>query len=148
MNAAGWTWSADNQAFAAANVSGEDSRAGDRRAVQRCRARLSPAGFLQAAMQPQDPSLVQANVLSVSDATHARLEDYTVVVLNDVPMIPPLLRDRITQYARGGHGVWIILGPKTQRSTIEKDLASDALFLTAQVPRGDEPGRFTQRMSK
>jgi len=122
---------ADNEAVAAANVF-------ERIPVLVIDGQLSDAGtfkssqFLQAAMQPQDPSLVQANVVSISDATSARLDDYTVVVVNDVPMLPTALRDRLADYTRSGHGLWIILGPKTQKSMIEKDLANNGL-LAAQV---------------
>jgi len=122
---------ADNEAVAAANVL-------ERIPVLVIDGQLSDAGtfkssqFLQAAMQPQDPSLVQANVVSMSDATSLKLDDYTVVVVNDVPMLPTSLRDRLADYARSGHGLWIILGPKTQKSMIEKDLATNGL-LAAQV---------------
>jgi hypothetical protein len=120
---------ADNQAVAAANVlehipvlviDGQLSDAGTYKSSQ----------FLQAAMQPQDPSLVQANVVSLSQAVSARLEDYMVVVVNDVPLLPPSLRDRLSDYARSGHGVWIILGPRTEQSTIEKQM--NGLFATTQ----------------
>jgi hypothetical protein len=122
---------ADNEAVAAANVlvripvlvvDGQLSDAGTFKASQ----------FLQAAMQPQDSSLVQAKIVSVSDATTAKLDDYTVVVCNDVPLLPQALRDRLADYARRGHGLWFILGPKTQKTMIERDLASNA-FISAQV---------------
>ena len=122
---------ADNGAFAAANVlqripvlviDGQFSDAGTFKASQ----------FLQAALQPQDNSLVQAKVTSVADAVTTRLEDYMVVVVNDIPMLPQSLRDKLSDYARTGHGVWFILGPKTQRNTIEKELAASG-FLNAQV---------------
>jgi hypothetical protein len=122
---------ADNEAVAAANVliqipvliiDGQLSDAGTFKASQ----------FLQAAMQPQDSSLVQAKVVSVSDATTAKLDDYTVVVCNDVPLLPQALRDRLADYARRGHGLWFILGPKTQKTMIERDLAANA-FMSAKV---------------
>jgi hypothetical protein len=95
---------------------------------------LSDAGnfkesqFLQAALQPLDTSLVQAKVMSVGQAAATHLDDYTVVVVNDVPMLPQSLRDRLAEYARTGHGLWFILGPRTQRPLIEKQLASNNLL--------------------
>jgi hypothetical protein len=117
----------DNQAYAVANVlehipvlviDGQFSNAGSFKSSQ----------FLQAALQPTDPSLVQATVISIAQAVTAKLDDYTVVVVNDVPSMPASLRDRLADYTRGGHGLWIILGPRTQRSMIEKDLAGNGLF--------------------
>ncbi|HSU68356.1 MAG TPA: BatA domain-containing protein [Tepidisphaeraceae bacterium] len=122
---------ADNEAVAAANVlaripvlviDGQYSDAGTFKSSQ----------FLQAALQPQDNSLVQAKVVSVSDAVSAKLDDYMVVVLNDVPQIPQSLRDRLADYARTGHGLWIILGQRTQKPLIEKELANSG-FLSAKV---------------
>jgi hypothetical protein len=120
---------ADNASVAAANVL-------QRIPVLVIDGQLSDAGtfkssqFLAAAMQPQDPSLVQAKVVSISEATSARLDDYTVVVVNDVPMLPAALRDRLADYTRSGHGLWIILGARTQRPMIEKDLAINGLLST------------------
>jgi hypothetical protein len=120
---------ADNQAYAAANVlekipvlviDGQFSNAGSFKSSQ----------FLQAALQPADPSLVQARVISVADAASTRLDDYAVVVLNDLPLIPSELRDRLSVFTRTGRGLWIILGEKTRQTTIEKDLTG---LFNAQV---------------
>ena len=122
---------ADNEAVAAANVlqripvliiDGQLSEAGAFKASQ----------FLQAAMQPQDTSLVQAKIVSLSDAVATKLEDYMVVVVNDVPMLPQSFRDKLAEYARTGHGLWFVLGPRTQKPLIEKELAANGL-LTASV---------------
>ena len=121
---------ADNEAVAAINVL-------QRIPVLVIDGQLSDAGtfkesqFLQAALQPQDTSLVQAKVMSVGQAAAAHLDDYTVVVINDVPMLPQSLRDRLAEYARTGHGLWFILGPRTQRPLIEKQLASNNLLNVA-----------------
>lgn len=118
---------ADNEAVAAINVL-------QRIPVLVIDGQLSDAGnfkesqFLQAALQPQDASLVQAKVMSVGQAAATHLDDYTVVVVNDVPMLPQSLRDRLAEYARTGHGLWFILGPRTQRPLIEKELASNNLL--------------------
>jgi hypothetical protein len=118
---------ADNEAVAAVNVlqripvlviDGQLSDAGTFKASQ----------FLQAAMQPQDSSLIQPRLISVSDAMSARLDDYMVAVVNDVPMLPQSLRDRLADFARTGHGLWIILGPRTQRTLIEKQLPASNLL--------------------
>ena len=118
---------ADNQANAVANVlehipvlviDGQFSDAGS----------FKSSAFLQAALQPTDTSLVQASVISIAQASRAKLEDYTVVVVNDAPSLPTALRDRLADFTRSGHGLWIILGPRTQRSMIEKDLAGNGLF--------------------
>jgi hypothetical protein len=122
---------ADNEAVAAANVlqripvliiDGQLTDTGTYRSSQ----------FLQAALQPQEQSLIQAKVIGLADATTAKFEDYMVVVVNDVPLFPQSLRDRLADYARSGHGVWFILGSRTKKSTIEKDLATNGFF-TAQV---------------
>lgn len=118
---------ADNEAVAAINVL-------QRIPVLVIDGQLSDAGnfkesqFLQAALQPQDTSLVQAKVMSIGQAAATHLDDYTVVVVNDVPMLPQSLRDRLAEYARTGHGLWFILGPRTQRPLIEKQLASNNLL--------------------
>ena len=118
---------ADNEAVAAVNVL-------QRIPVLVIDGQLSDAGtfkesqFLQAALQPQDASLVQPKIVSVAQAAATHLDDYTVVVVNDVPMLPQALRDRLADYARTGHGLWFILGPRTQRPLIERDLASSNLL--------------------
>jgi hypothetical protein len=118
---------ADNEAVAAINVlqripvlviDGQLSDAGTFKASQ----------FLQAALQPQDTSLVQAKIVSIAQASATHLDEYTVVVVNDVPMLPQALRDRLAEYARTGHGLWFILGPRTQRPLIEKQLAAENLL--------------------
>jgi hypothetical protein len=118
---------ADNEAVAPANVlshipvlviDGQFSQAGSFRGSR----------FLTAAMQPQEPSLIQPKVVSISQAASSKLDDYTVIVLNDVPLLPQALRDRLADYVRNGHGLWIILGPKTQKAMIEKDLPSVGFF--------------------
>jgi hypothetical protein len=121
---------ADNSAVAVANVlksipvlviDGQFSDAGDFKSSQ----------FLQAAMQPVDPSLIHASIVSVSQANAAHLEDFTVVVLNDLPGLPTALRDHLADYVRSGHGLWIILGPKSPRAMIEQDLAANGLFIAS-----------------
>lgn len=118
---------ADNQVAAAANVvdqipiliiDGQFTIAGD----------FTAARFLTAAMQPGDQSLIHAKVISISDALSAPLDDYMVVVVNDIPNLPPALRDRLAEYARTGHGLWFILGRRTQPGLIEHDLPAMGFF--------------------
>lgn len=118
---------ADNDAVAAANVlqhlpvlivDGQITSAGS----------FTSSRFLQAAMQPDQPSLVQAKVIGLADAATARLDDYAAVVVNDCATLPSSIRDRLADYARSGHGLWFILGPRTQRSLIERDLSADGFF--------------------
>jgi len=120
---------ADNQAVAAFNVL-------QRLAVLIIDGQFSDAGkfrtsrFLQAAMQPLDSSLVQAKVVSISEAVNTKLDDYAVVVANDVPSLPRSLRDRLSDYGRNGHGIWFILGPRTQPAMLNDDLPNGQFFTT------------------
>ena len=123
---------ADNAATLAVNVleklpvlviDGQLTAAGSFRASQ----------FLRAAMQPEDEareasSLVRAKVISLSDAPQASFADYAVVLVNDVPGLPADVLSRLADYARGGHGVWFVLGPRTQRKFVNESLAKAGLF--------------------
>ena len=118
---------ADNAVYAVANVlknipvlviDGEFSEAGGYRTSR----------FLAAALQPTDASLVKPTVVSIAQASSQELEDFSVVVLNDLPMLPTALCDRLNTYVRGGHGLWFILGKETRPSMIDNDLASNGLF--------------------
>lgn len=120
---------ADNQAFAAFNVlqrlpvliiDGQFSDAGS----------FAASRFLKSAMQPSDSSLVQAKVVSVAEASSTKLEDYAVVIANDVPSLPRGLRDRLVDYGRGGHGIWFILGPRTQSRMLTDDLPNGQFMTT------------------
>ncbi len=134
---------ADNSATAAVNVwqrvsvliiDGELTNAG----------RFTSSQFLHAAMQPApDPaaeaaSLVQPTTLSVSDALAAKLDDYHVVIVNDVPQLPADVLARLSDYARSGHSVWFILGPRSEPQFLAQDV-SEAGFFTAQVKPPQAP---------
>lgn len=121
---------ADNEAAAAANVlphipvlviDGQLTSAGS----------FKGSRFLQTAMQPDRPSLVQAKVVGLADAVSARLDEYAAVVVNDCATLPPVLRDRLADYVRTGHGLWVILGPRTQRTLIDKDLPGAGFFTSS-----------------
>jgi hypothetical protein len=97
------------------------------------------SGFLAAAMQPVEPgtekdAFVQPKIVSVSETSSVNLEDYDMVVLNDCAQLPSDLQLKLSDYVRSGHGLWIILGPRTQPEYITKDLA-DAGLLNASITR-------------
>ncbi len=98
------------------------------------------ADFLLFAMQPMDPSvnpdtLIAPKVISVADVESVRFEDYPIVVLNDVPRLPAATVARLAAYAQSGHGVWILLGPRTRESFISGTLSKSPLFpAKAKVP--------------
>jgi hypothetical protein len=91
------------------------------------------ADFLLFAMQPMDPSvspdtLIVPKVISVADIDTARLEDFPIVVLNDVPRLPAATVARLAAYTQSGHGLWIILGPRTRDSFLTNILAKSPLL--------------------
>lgn len=74
--------------------------------------------FLSIAMQPVDPeqtatALIQPTIVNVTDSAAVKLDDYYAVVLNDVPRLPPSLEGKLSSYVSAGHGLWIVLGPRT-----------------------------------
>lgn len=89
--------------------------------------------FLRAAMQPvetaqEKQTLIQPTVVGVGDCLAKRLEDYFVVVVNDCPQLPPGMAEKLTDYARGGHGLWFILGPRTRNVLPADQLNHSELF--------------------
>jgi hypothetical protein len=137
---------ADNEAVAAVHVwqklpvlviDGQLTSAGHYRASQ----------FLEAAMQPVEESqtattLVQPKIVSVTEGVSAKLDDYYMVVLNDVSQLPSELEGRLADYARSGHGVWVILGPRSTPAFISKSRDPRSMLFTAelksQVPRNEK----------
>jgi len=90
------------------------------------------AAFLEAAMQPVDAAidpvaLIEPRTISVSEFSKERLEDYPVVVLNDVPRINAGMIDQLAARAQAGNGVWVILGPRTETAFIKDVLAKGQL---------------------
>jgi hypothetical protein len=134
---------ADDAAIAAVNVrqrlpvlviDGQLTNAGNFRASQ----------FLLAAMQPvSDESqatgtLIQPKVVNAGAAEAEKLDDYAAVVVNDVPQFSTKAVEDLAAYARAGHGVWIILGPRSEPSLVGKQLAQTGLF-TAEVREKKSP---------
>jgi len=118
---------ADNEAVAAANVwqrlpvliiDGQLTKNGA----------IKSSRFLEAALKPDEPSLVQPKVISITDAAATKLDDYAVAILNDCPTLPGELQSKLEDYARAGHGVWFILGQRTQKTLIAQDLSRRGLF--------------------
>lgn len=96
-------------------------------------ARFRSSEFLQAAFQPVEEAqeagaLIQPKIVSLSDAASQKLESFAAVVVNDVPQLPGDLGSRLADYARTGHGVWIILGPRTSKRVLSDDLPRAGLI--------------------
>lgn len=142
---------ADNQAVAAVHVwqkipvliiDGQLTSAGGFRSSQ----------FLQSAMQPVDrtreaSTLVQPRLVSVAESGNTALDDYFVVIVNDCPQLPSAVQDKLVDYARAGHGVWIILGRRTDPSFIGEQLGKSGIFaatLKEQKPRGASTPQSTE----
>jgi hypothetical protein len=134
---------ADDAAVAAVNVrqrlpvlviDGQLTGAGNFRSSQ----------FLVAAMQPvadeaqAQTTLIQPKVISASAADVEKLDDYAAVVVNDVPQLGAAALENLASYARSGHGVWVVLGPRSEPSLIGKQLASAGLF-TAEINGAKSP---------
>jgi hypothetical protein len=90
--------------------------------------------MLSDAANPDAPPLVRPTVMSISDRRlnedrrlGLNLDDYSAVVLNDVPQLPTPLASRLLEYARSGHGVWVILGKGTERGYVRDGLAQAGL---------------------
>ena len=141
---------ADDTAVAAVNVlrrlpvlviDGQLTTAGTFRASQ----------FLVAAMQPvaddaqSADALIQPKVVSASAADAEKLDDYAAVIVNDVPQLGAAALENLAAYARSGHGVWLVLGPRTDPAALGPQLAAAGLFSadfrekrTPQTPPGVE----------
>ncbi|HEX5243650.1 MAG TPA: BatA domain-containing protein [Tepidisphaeraceae bacterium] len=105
---------------------------------------FSASQFLAAAMQPVDlhstaPTLIQPKIVSAADSSREKLDDYDVVVLNDVAQLPPDVEGRLLDYADSGHGVWVILGPRSQESFITQALGPGRARLTRLSLKGTAP---------
>ncbi|HWE04880.1 MAG TPA: BatA domain-containing protein [Tepidisphaeraceae bacterium] len=106
--------------------------------------------FLTAAMQPVEmeqtaTALIQPKVISVSDSGSVNLDDYYAVVLNDVPQLPADFQGKLAGYVSSGHGLWVVLGPRTSsqfvRSLGSSSDGGQTLFtadLKASSPRNEK----------
>jgi aerotolerance regulator-like protein/VWA domain-containing protein/CARDB protein len=141
---------ADNQAVAAVHVwekipvliiDGQLTSSGGFRSSQ----------FLQSAMQPVDRTLesgtlVQPRVVGVAQSGEMKLDDYFAVIVNDCPQLPSAVQDKLVDYARSGHGVWIILGQRTDPSFISQELGRAGIFtasLKDPKPHGETTPQST-----
>jgi hypothetical protein len=84
--------------------------------------------FLLAAIHPNDQSLLVPTQVSLAEIASVHLNNFAVVILNDCPTLPPPLRDDLVDYVRSGHGLWCILGPRTQPDFLETNFATTGLF--------------------
>lgn len=66
------------------------------------------------------------------------LDDFAAVILNDVPRLDAALANRLPDYARTGHGVWCILGRRTEPTLIRDQIAGGNLFRMG-LNDGQEP---------
>jgi hypothetical protein len=98
--------------------------------------------FLSIAMQPVDPdqvktALIQPTIVGVGDTSNINLDDYYVVVLNDVPQLPALLQAKLAEYVTAGHGLWVILGPRSSSNYLAslgaKAQDADHVLFTADM---------------
>lgn len=114
------------------------------------------AAFLLAAMQPVDPTidpvtLIDPRVISATELARPqgfRLEDYPIIVLNDVPRLTREIVDKLAEHAQAGNGVWIILGPRTEQTFLNDVLGKSMLapmtakgIIRPQTEPGGEPPR-------
>jgi hypothetical protein len=113
-------------------VDGSFSSAGDAKS----------SGFLRAALHPDELSVLKPKVVPLSELPTTPLNDFAAVIFNDCPTLPPAVRDELITYARGGRGVWFILGPRTQNDFIRDNLANSGLFPCEPrpVPTSPAPG--------
>lgn len=90
--------------------------------------------FLVAAMQPvaddtqAHTALIQPKIINASAADAEAMDAYAAVVVNDVPQLGAAAVDNLLAYARAGHGVWVILGPRFEPAAFGKQLAQAGLF--------------------
>jgi hypothetical protein len=88
------------------------------------------AAFLQAAIDSTDAALeptpfIQLQTVGVAQLTAqagaapVRLDNFPVVILNDVSRLPREAVDRLTEHALRGNGVWIILGPRSEHEFLQ-----------------------------
>ncbi len=110
--------------------------------------------YLTSAMQPvPDPTMdtietaqvgvLRPKVVSVAAADGEKLDDYAVTVVNDAPSMSSEMLTKLFNYARTGHGVWFILGARTDQALLGKQLAMAGLFtvdLKEQKNVKDPPG--------
>ncbi len=101
---------------------------------------LPQSAFLDAALQAGNPSsdptpLVETRIISLSQLTAGgasaiQLENFPVIVLNDVPRLPREILDRLADHVQHGNGVWIILGP----SAPEQDFLNNTNWASPRLP--------------
>jgi hypothetical protein len=113
---------ADNASFAALHVAAQmpalliDGAPAGATGSPFLRAALAPSG------DPSDPAGVVLHAIGVSQWRSVALDDYPIVIVNDPRRLPPELVNTLSRYVGAGHGLWWILGVRT-----------DAAWLTEQA---------------
>lgn len=94
------------------------------------RSRFLATAMLSDAPTADSPTLIKPTLIGVADGKlpTVRLEDYALVVVNDVPQLPAAMQNKLLDYARSGHGVWFILGRGTERGLVRDQLAAANLL--------------------
>ncbi len=84
--------------------------------------------FLIAALHPNDRSIFNPKVVTLNELTSVDLNTFAAVILNDCPALPTTVRDDLIAYTRSGHGIWCILGHRTQSDFVQTNLINTGLF--------------------
>ncbi|MDB5296798.1 MAG: hypothetical protein JWO31_2781 [Phycisphaerales bacterium] len=94
------------------------------------RSRYLTTALLSDAAAADTPPLAKVTLAGVADPKLPALEldDYALVVVNDVPALPAVLQNKLLDYAKSGHGVWFILGRNTERGLVRDQLAAANLM--------------------
>lgn len=94
------------------------------------RSQFLGAAMLSAAPTADSPSLIKPTFVSVADGKLGGLplEDYAMVIVNDVPQLPTSIQNKLRDYAASGHGVWFILGRNSEKGLIRDQLAAANLL--------------------
>jgi hypothetical protein len=83
---------------------------------------LSESFFLKLALEPpsaagRQGSPVQATVVTASELPRQRLEDYSCVILANVPQIGDLVAERLRRYVEAGGGLLVFLGDRVDAAS-------------------------------
>jgi hypothetical protein len=92
--------------------------------------KLHSSRFLKAALEPSTSlnlGLAKPVVMSVSEARHADLSQYQVVIVNDPSVLPEGLISRLHSFARSGKGVWFIFGRNANTNFVNSSLPQGGL---------------------
>ena len=103
-------------------------------------------------MQPVDPAsasapaLIAPTVVSVAESSSVKLEDYNVVLLNDVAQLPPAIESKLIDYVESGHGVWVLLGDTHRRHLLPTRLGRSIHSLRGSRSSSRRPSPAQSRL--